>query len=118
MLLRIALPSRYEERPVTAIEESAAIDKSRGYVDKIMRRWLPRQEIKGEPSASLRIVNPNRVLEMTDVHEFAVRGDLNPRLAWVVEYNTGREVPGHGKIKSRVRVWIDAENGSFLGGDF
>jgi len=120
---RIVLPSRLEHEPRQLIDKSRAVRESEGRVLEIMtckmaRRELYGQVIKGEPTASLKIVNPNNVLQMEDIHEFAFRRTSKARMAWVVEYATCREVPGLAPLRARVRVFIDAENGSFLGGDF
>ena len=93
--------------------------------------WLPaKQWLNGfslemeKPTTELRIVNPNDILKQSSLEALGSSFSPNARLAWVVEYPiryTGPKLEGGGipiAGKGILEVWIDAENGKFLGGTF
>jgi hypothetical protein len=73
-------------------------------------------------AAALKIVNPNHILEMKSVEDFANLGDIEAKLAWVVTFPAryagsvpeGERMP----VERQVDVWLDAHTAEFLGGEF
>ena len=61
----------------------------------------------------LLIVQPNNMTQQPDTYAARITSELRARLAWVVVYKVNAE-DGDGMID----VYIDAKDGSFLGGYF
>jgi len=96
------------------------------YAKQIME-WGPAQarfvgyKLSDSLGAEMWIVNPNNITMQQSYEDLGTAHDLNARLAWIVKFKAlqtgsreGTEATGAGEIS----VWIDAENGKFLGGDF
>ncbi len=123
----IWLQSDYEEPGTNLISRGDAIEKAYAPAREIMR-WAPNavnysnHVASGTPQAALQIVNPNHMTRCKTIEEAAKAWDRSARLAWVVSFRTKYDGPagneGPWSVDRGVRVWIDAETGEFLGGDF
>jgi hypothetical protein len=123
--VHIDLNSLYDDKSLKPIDKRVAIEKAREPAKEILnwpalggRYW--QCAIKGEPTAELKVVNPNYITKLHSIEELATVKNDHARLAWVVTFQVGyagppttNGVPYDGEIY----VWIDAETGEFLGGD-
>jgi len=125
----VNLFSRHTEGPTATptVSRTAAIEKSRALAEEIMssplgRKFFRNYELRNKLAAELKIVNPNHITRLHSTDELGDPGDQNARLAWMVTWQavyTG--LLGEGGLRptdSKVSVWIDAETGESLGGDF
>jgi hypothetical protein len=118
--LTIHFPAQYEDEHITPISKEKALIEARKGLDKILA-WEPAKESLGHvqvldtppPFALLMIVQPNHMTEQKNLYAAATSNPVKARLAWVVTYKVNAGA-GNGIIS----VYIDAKDGSFLGGYF
>lgn len=118
--------SFFQGNVVPRLAREKALELSESYTREL-RDWpFAKDWLQGftdaEPSAELWMVNPNYIISQPSVEALAFADDPNARLAWVVKRKTTHTAPrerGTGvPVGGEVQVWVDAENGAFLGGDF
>jgi hypothetical protein len=123
----VHLSSNYTEPRTEPIAKVTAIQKARKPAGEIMnwsfnKMTYLKHVFVGDPKAELKVVNPNHLTRYKSVEETIEAWDRNARLAWVVSFKTKYNGPpdkdGPWLGEREVRVWIDAETGEFLGGDF
>jgi hypothetical protein len=116
--------SSYQDNNVEPISPEKAVALAKAVAPKIMvwppgAMWLKDHTLVDTPKWELWIVNPNHLLSQSEIGGI---GDATARLAWVVTYPkaySGPKKPGGGvPAGGDLEVWIDAETGEFLGGDF
>jgi len=117
----VGFASDYDDVPITPIASAKALIEARKGLEKILawgpaRGWLPDAQVQGEPTAELLIVQPNHLQSQKNLDDIALPGQRKARLAWVVTYHVSNLADPN--IKGNVRVYIDAKDGSFLGGTF
>lgn len=116
------LPSKDPVINFVPIEKEKILDAAFVAANQI-RRWKPAGILGGRLNpkpirTNLFIVNPNHILEHTDVHNVGISKDLNSRLAWVIWYEWFEDDSPTTKPTGEIQVWMDAENQKFLGGDY
>ncbi|HEV3270737.1 MAG TPA: hypothetical protein VGZ93_00980 [Candidatus Methylacidiphilales bacterium] len=118
--------SHYDDKAITPIAQDKALALAAEGAKQILAwapgaMWLKNYELVGTPTMELMIVNPNHLSTLSSVQAMG-HVDLNARLAWVAVYKktyTGPPVANNFKpTGGALEVWIDAENGQLLGGDF
>jgi hypothetical protein len=117
--ISIGFSSDYDDVPITPIAQDKALIEARKGLDKILgwgpaKSWLPNAEVRGQPKSELLIVQPNDLLAQKSFDDLAGSGQIKARLAWVVTYHVSS--PTDPNINGNVSVYIDAHDGSFLGG--
>jgi hypothetical protein len=117
----LGLTADYDDIPITPIPQSSALLKARQGLDKILgwgpaKSWLSGVQLKGNPWVRLLIVQPNDLLAQKSIDDLAFSDQRKARLAWVVTYAMIN--PTNFNIRAAVSVYIDARDGSFLGGTF
>ena len=116
----IHFQTQYDDDHITPLAKDKAIIEARKGLDKILA-WGPTKDsfsgakVQGEPEAELMIVQPNNITAQKSITDAGVSNQLKARLAWVVTYKV--LVPS-GAGDGTVDVYIDAKDGSFLGGFF
>jgi hypothetical protein len=119
--------SHYEEKDFELIAETKARALAAAGAKQILgwspgAGWLANFELVGDPTMELRIVNPNNLPDQPSIESLGGANELNARLAWVATYKKqykGPATPDHTvPTGGDLQVWIDAENGQLLGGDF
>jgi hypothetical protein len=118
--------SNYTSPETIKVTEEMAREKASKYGKEIME-WPPAQtrfagfKLSDPIRIEMWVVNPNNITAQQNYEDLGTAHDINARLAWVIKFNAvysgsseDKELPGDSKIS----VWIDAENGNFLGGDF
>lgn len=126
VVLSVEWASTYEGRPSKLLDKDKAIGLAMPYSAKVAdsvpaQAWLGKLSLERGTGADLRIVNPNHILKMKSLEDLGNPGDRRARLAWVVTFGAKRDTRLKGESRPgsvEVRVWIDAETGEFLGGDF
>jgi len=78
------------------------------------KSWLPGGQSKGNPEMALYIVCPNDLQTNKSMLDMVYAQQGKGRLAWVVTYAVYN--PSTPAVTDQVSVYIDAKNGSFLGG--
>jgi len=120
----VVLASRFEERDFEPIPQSEAEQKAIAGAKQIlswqpakMGGWFESHQLD-EASASIElwVVNPNHLTQCTSITEAAKQATLEARLAWVVKFKATSDQPKTSDHE--ISVWVDAENGKLLGGDF
>jgi len=116
----INFPAQYEDEHITPISQDRALIEARKGLDKILGSSSTKTSLgqvqvldKEPPFAALMIVQPNNMTQQPDTYAARITSELRARLAWVVVYKVNAE-DGDGMID----VYIDAKDGSFLGGYF
>jgi hypothetical protein len=118
--------SHYDDKAITPIAQDKALALAAEGAKEIMAwepgaMWLKNYELVGNPTMELLIVNPNHLSTLPSIEALG-HVDLNARLAWVATYKktyTGPPLSNNLKpTGGALQVWIDAENGQLLGGDF
>lgn len=109
----IFLPSMEPQSLEVKISSEKAKIGARSQAEMIRKKYDYGLEIAGTGEAKLLIVNPNYIHK--SIEFFYKRNFANPRLAWVVEIKSKHSERGDIVI---MHVWIDAENGEYLGGYF
>lgn len=116
--------SSYQDSDVQPIPAEKAVALAKQQAPKVMAwqpgaMWLQDHMLIDNPTSELRIVNPNHLLSQSQIGGM---GDAAARLAWAITYPkiyTGPKKPSGGVPPGGdLVIWIDAENGQFLGGDF
>jgi len=119
--------SHYDDKTITPIAQDKALILAAEGAKEILAwapgaMWLKNYELAGTPTMDLRVVTPNHLTAQPSIESLGRNTDLNARLAWVATYPktyTGPSSPGQMKpTGGSLQVWIDAENGQLLGGDF
>lgn len=120
--IELGLAAEYDDLPITPIAQDKALIEARKGLDKILA-WGPAksrlpgaQIVRGNPLVRLLIVQPNDMTVQKSVLDAALSNQLKARMAWVVTFGVGN--PANPNIYAAVRVYIDAKDGSFLGGYF
>lgn len=126
-MTRVMLSSRYVERDFTLIPKVLAIARAKYYASRL-KSWGPaglviqQPTLTGESVADLGIVNPRWLTQPQNNGDQGEAGRVDARLAWVVVYKASYE---NSSIENKavqtegaIIVWIDAQTGRFLGGDF
>jgi hypothetical protein len=111
----------YEEEKFTPITVEQALPGARSGLDKILggaaaKGWLHEARIVGKPESSLLIVQPNDVLAQKSFTALSYSRKRKARLAWVITYHVSN--PTNLNINGDISIYIDAKDGSFLGGSF
>ncbi|MFH0939659.1 MAG: hypothetical protein V1899_10330 [Planctomycetota bacterium] len=127
LLIGINLASSYEDVKAKITKEEVE-KSSKKYADEILacpvvQESLGGFELKEISVTNLRIVNPNNITALKSMKELAGAGSQKARLAWVVVWTA--ELPkkepqsrGFVPTNAEIHVWISADTGEFLGGDF
>jgi hypothetical protein len=118
--------SIYDDRSTESIPKEQALKAASEGAKKLLawapaRDWFENSSLVVGPQAELQIVNPNYLWERSSVEDAGSTIDLNARLAWVVTYKRSENaaIPDGGKpAAGQLEIWVDAENGELLGGDF
>jgi len=128
--LTLSLWSKYDDKDFEPIPKEKAQKLAKKGSGKILawdpaKEWFHNFSLEMEdPAAELIIVNPNTAAHKTSDIAAPARFPTKARLAWVIKYpirytgpkceDSGTPMVGTGILE----VWIDAENGKFLGGMF
>jgi hypothetical protein len=124
---RLSCHSIYEGRPRKRLNKEDCLALAEPCAKKVAgsipaRAWFRKLEVGGRTGAHLKVVNPNHIDRMRNLEELGNPGDQRARLAWVVTFAASYPYNVEGEPDTRrqgeIRVWIDAETGEFLGGDF
>ena len=119
--------SRYDDKHITPIAQEKALALAAEGAKEILgwgpgALWLKDYELVNPPKMDLEIVDPNHLPNQSSIEALGHGFDLNARLAWVVLYQKiYKGPPSSDNLKPTngdIQVWIDAENGQLLGGDF
>lgn len=119
--------SHYDDKLITPIAQDKALALASEYAKQVLAwgpgaPWLQNFELINPPQMDLEVVTPNHLTTQPSIETLGHNSDLNARLAWVVYYKKkykGTISPGGLiPIGGELQVWIDAENGQLLGGDF
>ena len=128
--LNITLWSKYDDKDFEPIAKEKAQKLAKKGSEKILA-WGPAKEwIRGfslemeNPAGELLVVNPNTAALKTSDIAAPARFPTKARLAWVIKYPIRYTGPKreNGRVPmvgtGILEVWIDAENGKFLGSIF
>ena len=124
----VQMDSRFEKPRGELLSQEQAITKSGAFAERILRSEVAKRHLHGyvftgQKTAEMAVVNPNKILEVNDIHEMIdMRRGREARLAWEIRYrliHKNRKKPGDCvPVEGELSVWIDATTGKFLGGDY
>jgi hypothetical protein len=116
----IHFATQYEDEHIEPIPRDKALIEARRGLDEILL-WEPAKTALGNvqvqdnpaPAIELSIVRPNDITTQKSIADAGYSNQLQGRLAWVITYQiTSSSGAGTGAIS----VYIDAKDGSLLGG--